>query len=68
MKALAAATSGDAKKKKDIDYSQLYSILGLDMSSNPSLSEINRAYRKAALKVHPDKGGDLAEVRFKYFF
>jgi curved DNA-binding protein CbpA len=63
MKAFAAATSDDFNKSKLPDYHQFYSILGLNMFANPSLSEINRAYRKAALKVHPDKGGDLAEVQ-----
>lgn len=62
MKAFAAATSDDCNKYKLPDYHHFYSVLGLDISVNPSLSEINRAYRKAALKVHPDKGGDLAEV------
>jgi curved DNA-binding protein CbpA len=36
--------------------------LGLSSDKSPTISELNRAYRKAALKVHPDKGGDMVEV------
>jgi curved DNA-binding protein CbpA len=45
-----------------IDFTEYYQALGLDMSENPNASQINRAYRKAALKCHPDKKGDPAEV------
>lgn len=38
-----------------------YSILGVDRSSSPD--EIKSAYRKLAMKHHPDRGGD--EKKFK---
>lgn len=41
-----------------------YKILGVDKSA--STDEIKQAYRKLALKYHPDKGGGAdSEVRFK---
>jgi hypothetical protein len=40
-------------------------VLGLNPEKHPTISEVNRAYRKTALKVHPDKGGDLIEVILK---
>ena len=62
MKAITSAINGDYLKARGPDYPSLYALLGLSMKDNPTTSEINRAYRKAALRVHPDKGGDLAEV------
>ena len=59
IKALSAAA---VAVTKPMDFDECYSRLGLVAANNPTAAEINRSYRKAALKVHPDKGGDLAEV------
>tara|TARA_B100000405_G_C16689507_1_gene412356 strand:- start:832 stop:1470 length:639 start_codon:yes stop_codon:yes gene_type:complete len=40
---------------------KLYDVLGISKSADAS--EIKKAYRKAAIKNHPDKGGD--EAKFK---
>ena len=38
-----------------------YAALGITKSSSPE--EIKQAYRKLAMKHHPDKGGDEAEFK-----
>ena len=34
----------------------IITTIALDENNNPTLAEVNRAYRKAAFKNHPDKG------------
>ena len=49
-----------------IDYEAACSLLGLPCSANPSDiddAELKKAFRKAALKAHPDKGGSDEEFR-----
>jgi DnaJ family protein A protein 2 len=46
---------------RDVDTSKLYETLGVD--KNADEKEIKKAYRKLAVKHHPDKGGD--EHKFK---
>jgi DnaJ family protein A protein 2 len=47
---------GKAGPKKDVDNSKFYDILGV--AKNATADEIKKAFRRKALKEHPDKGGD----------
>jgi len=45
-----------APQEKDVDSSKYYDLLGV--SKNADGAEIKKAFRKAALTHHPDRGGD----------
>jgi DnaJ family protein A protein 2 len=47
---------GGGRPRKAVDTSKLYKVLGVE--KNASGSDIKKAYRKLAVKHHPDKGGD----------
>lgn len=48
----------DDEVKGVIDLTPYWKELNLDPVSSPTLKQIDRAYKKAALRTHPDKGGD----------
>jgi len=47
--------------EEDVDTEGLYNLLGVD--KNATEREIKKAYKKAALKHHPDRGGDAEQFK-----
>jgi DnaJ family protein A protein 2 len=56
---------GRGGPKGPVDNNKLYEVLGVD--KNADENDIKRAYRKLALKNHPDKGGDVEKVHINFF-
>lgn len=52
---------GRPRRSADVDTTKLYETLGIEKTATEK--EIKKAYRKLAVKHHPDKGGD--EAKFK---
>ena len=47
---------GQEREEKEVDNNKFYEVLGVPKTA--SSAEIKKAFRKLALKHHPDKGGD----------
>lgn len=52
---------GSRGPKKEVDNNKFYELLGV--SKTAGTDEIKKAFRKLALKMHPDKGGDMAKFQ-----
>merc|ERR1711988_1269985 len=47
---------GGGGRRRSVDNSKFYQVLGIEKDA--SQAEIKKAFRKLAMKHHPDKGGD----------
>jgi len=47
---------GRGGPKKKVDNSKLYEVLGVEKTA--TADEMKKAFRKRAIREHPDKGGD----------
>ena len=52
---------GGSQEDKEIDNEKYYKVLGIEKTA--TLDEVKKAFKKKALKEHPDKGGDTEKVR-----
>jgi len=51
---------GGGRSRAPVDNEKLYAVLGV--AKDAEEGEIRKAYKKLALKNHPDKGGDPDKV------
>ena len=59
---LLRAANGALRPPK-IDFEPYYRILGIDSGEELTVPSLNKIFRKKAVKMHPDTGGDLEEFR-----
>lgn len=50
------------QSEKEVDNKTLYELLGLKPGAGTTTDEVKKAFRKKAIKEHPDKGGDPEKV------
>jgi len=61
MGGMPGGMGGRQRKQKQVDTSEYYDLLGVSKSA--SQAEIKKAFRKLALKNHPDRGGDADKFK-----
>lgn len=61
IKALEKAATGQVGPIT-INFDDFFDALGMEREASYTYNELNKYYRKAALKNHPDKGGDAEAV------
>jgi len=52
---------GGMRQREEVDTQEYYDILGVDKQATPA--QIKKAFRKLAMKKHPDRGGDEEEFK-----